>query len=266
MHIDFPIYFFALFIGILLGLMGGGGSILTVPILVYVAGFQSIIATTYSLFIVGITSLIGMITYAKRGLVSFQAALSFALPSFIGAFLTRKFIFPLIPDPFLSFAGFQLSKHKVLMLLFAVLILVAAISMIIAKKEGGDKEIDNKPPYFTWLIGFFTGFLTSLVGAGGGFIIIPTLVFLLRLPMKMAVGTSLFIIATNSLLSFSGDLLNQTAIDWQFLAYFTTVATIGIMVGSYFSQKVSGSRIRIVFGYFLVCIAFFILIKELILR
>jgi uncharacterized membrane protein YfcA len=267
MYIDFPIYCFALLIGILLGLMGGGGSILTVPILVYVAGFQSIIATTYSFFIVGITSIIGMITYAKRGLVSFQSALSFALPSFIGAFLTRKFVFPLIPDPFLSYDGFQLSKGKVLMLIFAILILVAAISMIIAKKENGEKEeIDTKPPFFTWLIGFFTGFLTSLIGAGGGFIIIPTLVFLLRLPMKMAVGTSLFIIAVNSLLSFSGDLLNKTAIDWQFLVYFTFIATIGIILGSYFSQKVSGSRIRIVFGYFLVCIAFFILVKELILR
>lgn len=158
MHIDFPIYFFALFIGILLGLMGGGGAILTLPVLVYVSGFQSVIATTYSLFIVGITSLIGMITYAKRGLVSFQAAISFALPSFIGAFLTRKFIFPIIPDPFLSFGDFAISKHKVLIVLFAVLILIAAISMIIAKKESAEKEETSKKlPFFISLIGFFTG-------------------------------------------------------------------------------------------------------------
>jgi uncharacterized membrane protein YfcA len=266
MSSDLSIYFFPLMIGIFLGVMGGVGTILTLPILVYVSGFSAVISTTYSLFILGTTSLINMIYYYRRNLVNYRDILYFLAPSFITAFLVRVFIFHQIPDILLQINQLILTKNKALMLVFAILMLVAAIS-IISTKDVNDKQenvfIDTRKII---LIGILTGIVTSLSGLGGGFIIIPTLVFLLRLPMKIAIGTSLFIITCNSFISFTGDLINNIIIDWNFLLPFSAVAILGIFIGFYLSNYVSGTRLRVIFGYMMVCITFFILIKELIVR
>ncbi len=262
MPAELVIYVFAIVIGIFFGLLGGSGSLLTLPILVYVANLSPSIATTYSLFTVGVTSLVGLLSYYRRGLVHLPAAIPFALPSFIGAFTVRKFLYPILPDSLLSIGTFTLYKPTAIMLLFNVLMFVAAISMVISTKNDEWLQKNKLYKYRVWFSGLFVGILTSLVGAGGSFLIIPALVFLVRLPMKLAIGTSLSIVCLNSFIGFSSDLYNGTPIEWQFLAFFSALSVTGIFIGVYLSNTFSGIRLRKVFGYVLVCMSFAILMKE----
>ena len=197
----------AILIGVSLGLIGGGGSILTVPVLVYILGIDPVLATAYSLFVVGSTSLVGAGTYMKKGLVNYKTALVFAIPSFIAVFLTRKFLVPALPDPLFSVGEAVVTKNIGIMVFFAIIMLAASYSMIRGNKQKEDVEEELKFnfPLFA-LEGSIVGVITGIVGAGGGFLIIPALVLLAKLPMKMAVGTSLLIIAAKSLIGFLGDL------------------------------------------------------------
>jgi len=228
----------AIVIGISLGLIGGGGSILTVPVMVYILDIDPVLATAYSLFVVGSTSLVGAGTYMKKGLVNYKTALVFAVPSFIAVFLTRKFLVPALPDPLFSIGEAMITKNIGIMVFFALIMLAASYSMIFAKKcvdcDEDDPVVFNFP--MIALEGSVVGVITGIVGAGGGFLIIPALVLLAKLPMKMAVGTSLLIIAAKSLIGFLGDLSTQT-IDWQLLLIFTGLSIIGIFIGSALSKK-----------------------------
>ncbi|MBL7977236.1 MAG: sulfite exporter TauE/SafE family protein [Bacteroidetes Order II. Incertae sedis bacterium] len=253
----------ALLIGLSLGLIGGGGSILTVPVLVYVMGINPVISTAYSLFIVGSTSLVGAADYAKKDLIDFRTAAVFALPSFLAVFLVRKFVVPAIPDVLFSIQGFVLTRETGLMVLFALIMLGAAASMIYSRtsvEQTGTLSF-NYP--MIMLEGLIVGAVTGLVGAGGGFLIIPALVLLANLPIKKAVGTSLLIIAVKSLFGFLGDVMNMPTIDWQLLLNFTLFATIGIFTGSYLSKYVAPASLKKGFGWFLVIMAGYILTKEL---
>lgn len=254
----------AVLIGVSLGLIGGGGSILTVPVLVYILGVEPVLATAYSLFVVGSTSLVGSFTYMRKQLVDYKTAVVFAIPSFIAVFLTRKFLVPALPDPLFTIQGMELSKNTGIMVFFALIMLAASYSMIKGKKEV--KEEDAQQVKFNFpliaLEGSLVGILTGIVGAGGGFLIIPALVLLARLPMKMAVGTSLLIIAAKSLVGFLGDLGNQT-IDWNMLISFTGLSIVGIFIGSALSKKVKDSALKKGFGWFVVVMAVYILAKEL---
>lgn len=255
----------ALVIGISLGLIGGGGSILTVPVLVYLMGSSPVMATAYSLFIVGASSLVGGFRYARQGLVDLRTAIFFGAPSIAAVYITRKFIVPAIPEEVLQIGSFNLTKDLLLMLLFAVLMVVASVGMIRKKKEKvGTKK--QRAGWFTLLVvlieGFVVGTLTGLVGAGGGFLIIPALVLFAGLDMKKAIGTSLVIIATKSLIGFLGDVSNYT-IDWRFLAIFTSIAIIGILLGSFLSTKIDGKKLKVGFGWFVLVMGIFILTKEL---
>lgn len=269
---DIFIYLLATCIGISLGLIGGGGSILTVPVLVYVVGIAPVMATAYSLFIVGITSLAGVFTYSKKQLISFKTAFVFAVPSFVAVFLVRKFVVPALPDTFFTLSGFVLTKDIALMLLFAILMFFAALSMIGLKKSAPNasevpksKEIKFNFPLI-FIEGFVVGVLTGLVGAGGGFMIIPALVVLARLPMKLAVGTSLLIIAAKSLIGFLGDVLNLPYIDWALLLGFSSAAIVGIFIGSYLSNFISAKKLKKSFGWFVVVMAIYIFVKELFIQ
>ncbi len=257
-------YLASILIGVSLGLIGGGGSILTVPVLVYLLGLNPVLSTAYSLFVVGTTSLVGSFTYMKKGLVNYRAALVFAVPSFITVFLTRKFVVPAIPDPVFTIGDFVLSKGAGIMGLFALIMLAAAFSMIRHKDKAehgsGTQAIQFNYPLIA-LEGAGVGLLTGLVGAGGGFLIIPALVLLARIPMKMAVGTSLLIIAAKSLIGFLGD-IGQQAIDWNFLAIFTSLSVVGIFLGSYLTRFIPGEKLKRLFGWFVLGMAVFILWKE----
>lgn len=254
----------AVLIGISLGLIGGGGSILTVPVLVYILGVDPVLATAYSLFVVGSTSLVGAGTFMKKGLVNYKTAIVFAIPSFIAVFLTRKFLVPWLPDPLFSIGEMAITKNVGIMVFFALIMLAASISMIRNKKCVDCDE--NEPIRFNFpmiaLEGSVVGVITGIVGAGGGFLIIPALVILARLPMKMAVGTSLLIIAAKSLIGFLGDISTQT-IDWKMLLIFTGLSIVGIFIGSALSKKINEKALKTGFGWFVLLMGIYIIGKEL---
>lgn len=258
-------YILALIIGISLGLIGSGGSILTVPILVYVMGVSPVLSTAYSLFIVGTTSLAGGIQNALKGRVSFKTAIVFAVPSFVGVYVTRRWLVPLIPETITHIGDIPLTRDLFLMLAFAILMILAAFSMI---RSGKEKETENENaqhynfPLIT-LEGLMVGVLTGLVGAGGGFLIIPALVLLAKLPMKLAVGTSLFIIAAKSLIGFIGDVQSGQVIDWKLMIFFTGFAIVGIFIGGYLSRFIPGEKLKKGFGWFVLAMGTYILTKEL---
>lgn len=255
-------YIGALFIGIVLGITGGGGSILTVPVLVYILNYNPVIATAYSLFIVGTTSGFGTIQNFKKGLVVPKTAIQFAIPSVIGVYLTRKFIVPRIPEIIFYFGSVQVSKATFLMLLFAVVMFMAAISMLKNKKENDVADFKTRPLSIVIIQLFFVGILIGLIGAGGGFLIIPALLKFAKLPMKKAIGTSLLIITINSLIGFTGDIQNMI-IDWKFIISFTTFSVIGIFIGLYIQQYINEKHLKKIFGIFVLIMSFLILYKEL---
>lgn len=254
-------YLAAILIGLVLGLLGGGGSILSIPILVYLFHIEPVRASAYSLFIVGITSFVGAIPKYRDHLVNLRTGIIFGIPSIASIFCTRKWVVPLIPDVLFTSGDFAFTKRLLLLGLFAVLMLLAAIPMI----RGRRNFISKNQRFRTFLViveGILIGFLTGLVGAGGGFLIIPALVFLTGLPFKTAVGTSLFIISINSLFGFAGDLLNYS-MDWSFLLSLSTLAVIGILIGNQLSKRISGIKLKIAFGWIILIMGCYILYREI---
>ena len=324
----------AIFIGFTLGLIGGGGSIMTVPVLVYLVHIDPVLATGYSLFVVGISSSVGALNYMKKGLLSYKTAIVFAVPSFIAVFLTRKFLVPAIPNELFSIGAldittevvfillliivmlavsllslnrifhgskkhikafllvtpaaimvfiirqflipripenlitidnFTLTRDMGIMLFFALIMFLSAFSMIRNDKANYEKGEHKGIMYNYPMIvveGATIGTITGIVGAGGGFLIIPALVLLAGLPMKLAIGTSLLIIAVKSLVGFLGDVSNQ-AIDWVFLLSFTGMATIGIFIGTFSAKYFDNNRLKKAFGWFVLIMAVYIILKEL---
>jgi uncharacterized membrane protein YfcA len=324
----------AIVIGFTLGMIGGGGSILTVPVLVYLLHVDPVLATAYSLFVVGISSSVGAFSYMKKGLLNYKTAIIFAVPSFIAVFLTRRFLVPAIPEQLFSigkldittevlfilllivamlavslmslnklFRGskkhirafllvtpaaimvflvrqffipgipenlivignFTLTRDMGIMLFFALIMLISAFSMI-KKDKAFQGENERRGIMYNYpmivLEGGVIGTITGIVGAGGGFLIIPALVLLAGLPMKMAIGTSLLIIAVKSLAGFLGDLSNRE-IDWIFLLSFTGMAIIGIFIGTFASKYVNNNKLKKAFGWFVLIMSFYIVLKEL---
>ncbi|GIW22409.1 MAG: UPF0721 transmembrane protein [Candidatus Sericytochromatia bacterium] len=255
-------YFLSLLMGVVLGLIGGGGSILTVPILVYVFGINPVLSTAYSLFIVGITSLFAVIGYLKSNLVNFKVGIIFSIPSFIGVYTARKFLVPIIPDTIINIGSFEIKKNIAILLLFSVMMLLASVSMIKKNNNLSKKELsENKKNLFIFLEGLIVGIITGLVGAGGGFLVIPVLVLLSGLEMKEAVATSLFIITIKSLIGFLGDVENQK-LDWNFLMLISIFTIIGSFLGTFLSKKISSEKLKPAFGYFIMIMGIFIFIKE----
>jgi uncharacterized membrane protein YfcA len=254
-------YLASVCIGIILGLLGGGGSILSIPLLVYCFHLDIVTATAYSLFIVGVTSLAGAIPKYRENRVNLQTGVVFGIPSIMAIFATRKWIVPAIPDVILQVGDFTLTKRLLLLGIFGVLMIISAVTII---RRRGELETEDSQFQHALVVleGILIGFLTGLVGAGGGFLIIPALVLLTGLPFKTAVGTSLFIIAINSLTGFLGDVLNYQ-MDWPFLLTISGLAVVGILVGNAWSRRVNGAALRKAFGWFTLAMGTFIVIKEL---
>ncbi len=342
----------ALAVGAIMGLTGAGGSILTVPILVYVVGVDAVTATAYSLFVVGVTSTVGAASYCRRGQVDVRAAVAFSIPSLVVVFLTRSLLVPAIPAELGTVAGVAVSKDLFILVLFAVIMSLSAVSMIArpryrlnmtgragaesgpvaapaatapttaatpaaapvepaaatgrlvaalgrlvagaawpasaragtaasarsgpaaepapAPLELGERAADSHGAAkvsipLAALEGTVIGVFTGVVGAGGGFAIVPALVVFSRLPMRVAVGTSLTIIAAKSLAGFVGDVTLQGHFDWRLLLAFTALAVVGILAGSGIGRRVPGAKLRPAFGWFVLVAAVGILVRELLL-
>lgn len=253
-------YILSIFIGIVLGLLGGGGSILAIPILVYVFKVDVVLASAYTLFIVGVTSFIGAIPKYKDHLVSVKAGLLFGVPSILSIFATRKWVIPAIPEIIFQTGSYFFTKRLLLLGIFAILMILASIFMITGRKEIEKSERNSRIP-LSIFEGIVIGFLTGLVGAGGGFLIIPALILLTGLPFKTAVGTSLFVIAINSLSGFLGDVFNYK-IDWPFLLSITALATLGIFIGNKLTHRIRGETLRKSFGWFVLCVGLGIFFRE----
>ena len=256
----------AVCIGILLGLIGGGGSILTVPVLVYFFQLDPVIATGYSLFIVGVTALVGVVTKFKSSMVHLPTAIIFGIPSIISVYLTRAYLLPLIPNDIYVTGDFTLTKSKALLFLFAILMIASSFSLIKKERKSSDQEesLPIRHPYPLIIAeGLLVGVLTGLVGAGGGFLIIPALVVLSKLPMKTAVGTSLLIIGLKSSLGFAGDLMHQK-IDWTFLSVITLLAISGIFIGNRLVHQIESTSLKKSFGWMVLSVGIAMIVKEII--
>jgi uncharacterized protein len=254
-------YFASIAIGLILGMLGGGGSILSIPILVYLFHVDAVMASAYSLFIVGVTSFVGAIPKYKDHLVDIRTGFLFGIPSIAAIFVTRKWIVPAIPDIIIQAGTFAFSKRLLILGLFALLMIAASITIVRGKKEHHADDREWRVPLLVFE-GLIIGFLTGAVGAGGGFLIIPALVWLTGLPFKTAVGTSLFIIAINSLLGFLGDVLNYD-MEWAFLLTLTGLAVIGILIGNQLQKRIPAARLRIAFGWLILVMGSAILLREI---
>jgi len=256
-------YFGALVIGVVLGLIGGGGSILTVPVLVYLLAINPVTATAYSLFVVGTSALVGAFKNMQKKLVDFRTAIVFSIPAFIAVYATRKYMVPAIPESLFSVAGFEITKNIGIMLFFAIIMILAAVSMI---RQNGRKKVETEEISYNYPLiiieGIVVGVLTGIVGAGGGFLIIPALVLLAKLPMKKAVATSLLIIAIKSLIGFIGDVQNMD-INWMFLAIFTGISVVGMFIGIYLNKFIDGKKLKKGFGWFVLLMGVYIVWAEI---
>jgi uncharacterized membrane protein YfcA len=238
----------ALLIGVSLGLLGGGGSILTVPILTYVLGMPPKEAIAASLFIVGATSLVGVVTHARAGRVQWRTGLVFGAAGMVGAF-AGGILGGFIPG-------------AVLMVLFAIMMVATALAMIRGRRAAQTAEHSGRPLVRILLDGFAVGLATGLVGAGGGFLIVPALVLLGGLPMAIAVGTSLLVIAMKSFAGLGGYLFS-VSLDWPIVLAVTAVAIAGSFIGSSLAGVVPEKALRKGFGWFVLAMGAFVLAQEL---
>ncbi|NML38880.1 sulfite exporter TauE/SafE family protein [Chitinophaga sp. G-6-1-13] len=260
-------YIAAALIGISLGLIGGGGSVLTLPVLVYLFGITPAAATSYSLFIVGATSLVGAVGSYRKKRVNVPVVLLFGIPSIVAVWLTRRYVMPAIPAALFSVGGWTVTRELAVMLLFAGLMLLASFSMIMGRKAESQEAapMSNAGKVRLALYGMLIGFVTGLLGAGGGFLIIPALIMMAGLPMKTAVGTSLMIMAMSTLIGFMGD-TGHAGINWMLLLTLTGIAVAGVVAGGLLSRRIPGERLKRGFGWFVLVMGVYIILLETLLK
>jgi uncharacterized protein len=238
----------AVLVGVSLGLLGGGGSILTVPLLAYVAGMEPKHAIAMSLLVVGVTSAIAAITHARAGRVRWRTAVLFGLVAMAGAYaggLTARFI-----------------PGTVLLIAFAVIMIAAGLAMLRGRKAATDDDSDHRLPVVRIaLLGMAVGVISGLVGAGGGFLLVPALALLGGLPMPVAVGTSLVVIAMQSFAGLAGHLASEQ-IDWRLAAFVSAAAVIGALIGGRVVVFVNPATLRQLFGWFVLLMASMILTQD----
>lgn len=255
-------YIASILMGLSLGVVGGGGSILTVPILMYFFGQEVLVATTGSLFVVGTAALFGAVMSYRRGLVDIKTGASFALPGAVGILMTRKLILPSLPEVIFSFSGWELSKSALILFSFVFLMMYAARSML---RSGAPTAPRTSEPQRAEIAfkGFLVGGATAFVGAGGGFLIVPALVLLLKMPMGSAVGTSLAIVSINALFGFAIS-ADDHALEWPVLMIVVLLSLLGLVVGRRIATGIPERSLKRGFAYFIIFIGSFIFIDQII--
>tara|TARA_B110000003_G_scaffold54069_1_gene53932 strand:- start:695 stop:1489 length:795 start_codon:yes stop_codon:yes gene_type:complete len=261
-YIELLGYFSALFIGVVVGIFGGGGSILAVPVFVYLFHLNPILATSYSLFVVGFSAAVGTLINIKKKLINYMTAFIFSLPALFSVFLVRLYFISVIPEVIFDTGSIFITKKMALMLLFSVVILLSSVSMLKKNEPVIAQKLNNTNYSLLTFIGLGVGILTGLIGAGGGFIIVPALVLFANLKIKNAVATSMVIITVNALFGFCSD-ISQINIDWFFLIIITFISILGIILGSYLSNFVNEQSLKKNFARFIFLIALVIIYNEL---
>lgn len=257
----------AVLTGLALGLLGGGGALLSIPVLVYLFHIEASVATGYSLFLVGVTALSGAVQNIRNHTVDYKVTLSYGIPSLLTVFSVRRFVIPAMPDILFRIGTYPVDKNHFILLVFCIVLFGAAYKMIRANEEEELASVEGKIYYFNLgLYAIVIGGFLGLVGAGGGFLIIPALVYFAKLPMKKAVGTSLVLVAVNSFIGFMGDLAGSHQIDWIFLLTFAGFSISGILAGGYFSRFIRGNQLKKSFGWFILLIGIYMLVKETFLK
>lgn len=250
----------ALLVGLVLGLLGSGASILALPVMVYLFKIPTDLATAYSLFIIGTAALIGTLQNVRNRLVQPRTALLFSIPAVIAIAFARKIIIPVLPDEF-TLGSLVLKQDMYTMILFALLMVLAAVPMIRGRREHA--AVRRPRPGILAFFGLVVGLLSGMVGAGGGFLIIPALSIFMKIPIKSAIATSIMIIAINSLAGFSVEVFNPD-INWSFLLLFTGLSVAGVFIGMAFNKQVKAEQLKSGFGYFVLLMGVFIILHELI--
>jgi len=254
----------ALLVGLSLGIFGAGGSIITIPVLIYLFRIEALHATTYSFFIVGVTALTGAAQHIRRGTVKVMPALYFAVAGMLSIWLIRRFLINLIPDTLFSLGDIPVTKDVFIFIFFSLVMAAAGISMIRSKHQPVEgKAVAHPSPPFLIALGFATGIIIAFAGVGGGFLITPALVMFARLPVKTAIGTSLCVISLNSLVGFLSSIQLHEDMDWLFLVYFISVTIVGILIGSAISKRINSVRLKIIFGWVILAMSVFIILNEL---
>ena len=258
-------YLSFLFVGVSLGLLGGGGAIIIIPILVYLLKKDTITATSYSLFIVSTSAFIGFYRNIKKQLIDFRTGIIFGIPDLIATYLIRRFIVPSFPETLFTIGTISVSRDMGIMIFFAIVIFIASFTMIISHKPVSKDNLNNNPLNYYMILGngIFIGVITGFIGIGGGFLIVPALVLLANLSIKKAVGTSLMIIATKSAIGFIGSLQAGLIIEWKFLFIYTILAIVGVFIGQWLTNHIPSQKLKRLFGFFALIMATFIIVKEL---
>lgn len=250
-------------IGILLGCMGAGGSMLAIPVFVYLFSLDMVIASAYSLFVVGVTSLTGVVLKQKLHMPDLRAGLTFGIPSVISTFVARKWIVLMIPELIWQTGSFRLEKGDVLLYFFSLMMITS--SLITMRKRRGNVAASPNRKMYLITGGLLVGTVAGMVGAGGGFLILPVLL-VSGLQISTAVTTTLLIIASNSLLGFCGDVLNQR-IDWFFLLPLTALAVLGLVFGHWWNKKyISAHSWQKAFSWCMLTGGLGMLIKEFVIQ
>ncbi len=258
-------YLMVFIIGVVMGMIGAGGSILTSSVLIYVFSINPVLSASYTLLNVGIISLVGVVQYFRKDQVDIRTGLMFALPALLVVFIMRRLIMPSIPTCICQFGSFGLTKELMVMVVFALVMILVSWSMILQPVPKGNTRSNNRSGLAMILPGGLAGIITGFTGAGGGFVIVPALIFFTGLDIKKAVGTSLFIISINTASGFIGDYSSGVQYDWSFLLKLISVTVAGMLFSSLLANRISNTKLRRVFGITILAIGCWIVIKELII-
>jgi uncharacterized membrane protein YfcA len=255
-------YLGALLTGVILGLLGGGGALLSIPVLVYLFHIEPQLATSYSLILIGITATSGAYQNIRKKQVDYNAALYYGIPSVIAVYTVRRWVMPNLPKVIFSLDGYAVDKNLFILVILAIVMFAAAYKMITAKPndtQDEDHKVDHlELAFFAILIGSFLG----LVGAGGGFLMVPALIYFANVHTKKAIGTSLLLVAVNSFIGFLGDMRSNVSIDWKFFAIFACFSVAGVFIGHYLTNYIHNDKLKKSFGWFILVTAIFIVVKE----
>lgn len=256
--------FISFLMGITLGVFGAGGSILTVPILVYLLHYPPTEATHYSLLVVGIVSAVGVTRQWSKSSFRLGHAAVFAFPAMIAMYLVKKVVLPSIPERIEIGALITFTNNQLVMAAFAVVMMLAAVSMILGKGSSvdGENETGQKKKVLLALTGLAVGAVSGFVGAGGGFLIVPALIFFGGFPIKEASQASLFVIAVNSLWGFAVGTAAWATIPYQTLFGIIALAIVGMMIGLRLQARLPAERLKPAFGYFVLLMGTYILLSS----